>query len=80
MPTSCSFSKYNRKKGEENLLKERYQYKKKYEHIELTLDDEQSDEMAKIVQIIDRDASDTLSKVIEEVDSYGHAVREIWTI
>ena len=34
--------------------------------------------MAKIVQIIDRDASDTLSKVIEEVDSYGHAVPEIW--
>jgi hypothetical protein len=34
--------------------------------------------MAKIVEIIDRDASDTLNKVIDEVDSHGHTVREIW--
>ena len=64
----------SRKKRKENLLKERCQYKKKYEHIELTLDDEQNDEMAKIVEIIDRDASDTLNKVIDEVDSHGDAV------
>ena len=57
----------SRKKRKENLLKERYQYKKKYEHIELTLDDEQNDEMAKILEIIDRDANDTLNKVIDEV-------------
>ena len=46
--------------------------------MELTLDDEQSDEMASIVEIINRDASDTLNKVIEEVGSQGQAVREIW--
>ena len=65
----------SRKKRKENLLKEQYQYK--YEHIELMLDDEQSDEMASIVEIINRDASDTLNKVIEEVGSQGQAVREI---
>ena len=44
----------------------------------MTLDDEQDDEMAKIAEIIDRDASDTLNMVIDEVDSHGDAVREIW--
>ena len=36
----------------------------KYEHIEFTLDDEQSDEMANMVEIINQDACDTLKKVI----------------
>ena len=68
----------SKKKRKGNLLMERYHYKKTYEHIELTLDDEQSGEMANIVDIINRDASDTLNEVIGEVDSQGHAVRDIW--
>ena len=67
----------SRKKRKENLLKEQYQYKK-YEHIDLTLNDEQSDEMASIIEITNRNASDTLNKVIEEVGSQGQAAREIW--
>lgn len=68
----------SKKKRKDNLVKERAQYKKKYEHIELMLDDEQSDEMAHVVDIINRDASDTLNKVIEEAETQGHTVRDIW--
>ena len=56
----AALSPSSRKKRKDNLLKERYQYKKKYEHIELTLDEEQNQQMAGIVDIINRDASGTL--------------------
>jgi len=46
--------------------------------MELTLDEEQSNEMTNIVHIINRDASDTLNKVITEAETHGNTIREIW--
>ena len=74
----AALSPSSRKKRKDNLLKERYQYKKKYEHMDLTLDDEQNEQMANIVDIINRDAGDTLDQVVREVGSQGCAVHEIW--
>ena len=68
----------SQKKRRGNLLKERSQYQKKCEHMELTLDEEQSNEMTNIVHIINRDASDTLNKVITEAETHGNTIREIW--
>ena len=50
-------------------MKEREHNKKllrKYEHTELTLDDDQSEEMGQIVSIINRTCSDTLQSVFKE--------------
>lgn len=68
----------SQKKRRGNLLKERSQYQKKCEHMELTLNGEQSDEMTNIVHIINRDASDSLNKVITEAETHGNTIREIW--
>lgn len=64
----------SQKKRRGNLLKERSQYQKKCEHMELPLDGEQSDEMTNIVHIINRDASDSLNKVITEAETHGNTI------
>ena len=60
------------------MLKECSQYQKKCEHMELTLDEEQSDKMINIVDIINQDAIYTLNKVIIEAEPHGNTIREIW--
>ena len=74
-----------RKKRKENLMKKRAHDKKivrKYEHTEITLDDEQSDEMAEIVDIINRDSSacSTLKQIFSEAQEKTKEsnVKQIW--
>jgi hypothetical protein len=64
-------------------MKEREHDKKllrKYEHTELTLDDDQSEEMGQIVSIINRSCSDTLQNVFKEAKERGgkSEIEEIW--
>ncbi|MCG8620370.1 MAG: hypothetical protein MJE68_00005 [Proteobacteria bacterium] len=65
-------------------MKEREHNKKllrKYEHTELTLDDDQSEEMGQIVSIINSTCSDTLQSVFKEAKERGGGkseVEEIW--
>ncbi len=53
---------------------------RKYEHTEASLDVDQSDQMAEVVDIINDKSSDTLSKIFEEAESQGKCteVKEIW--
>ncbi len=62
-PLSC-LSPASHKKRKCNLMNERMQDKKclqKYEYTEVTLDDDQSEEMSQIVDIINDKSSETLS-------------------
>ena len=63
-------------------MTERAQDKKtirKYEHTEITLDDDQSDEMAEIVNVINSRSPDALSEIFQEAESQGKSgVKEIW--
>ena len=64
-----ALSPASQKKRKSNLMKEREHNKKllrKYEHTELTLDDEQSEEMGQIVNIINQNGSDALHNVFKE--------------
>lgn len=68
------------KKRRENLMTERFKDKKliaKYEHVEVTLDDEQNDEMTKIVNKINDQSADTLSKLFKEAEDQGN-LKAIW--
>ncbi len=53
---------------------------RKYENTEVSLDDDQSDQMAEVVEIINDKSSDTLSKIFEEAESQGKGteIKEIW--
>ena len=53
---------------------------RKYEHTELTLDDDQSEEMGQIVSIINHSCSDTLQSVFKEAKERGgkSEIEEIW--
>ena len=52
---------------------------RKYERTEVTLDDDQSDEMAKIVDVISNKSSDVLSKIFEEAENEGKSdIKEVW--
>ena len=80
-----SLSPASQKKRKYNLMHERVEDKKrlrKYEHTELTLDDEQSDELSQIVQIISTESHGhtVLSQIFDEAEKQGRgqAVREIW--
>ena len=64
-------------------MKEREHDKKllrKCEHTELTLDDDQSEEMGQIVSIINQSCSDTLHSVFKEAKEQGGKceIEEIW--
>lgn len=71
------------KKRRDNMMVERCIEKKKlrkYENTEVSLDDDQSDQMAEVVDIINDKSSDTLSKMFDEAESQGKGteVKEIW--
>lgn len=53
---------------------------RKHEHMDVNLDDEQSDELGLIVDTINEKSSDVLSQVFEEAEKEGKGtdVREIW--
>ena len=52
---------------------------RRYEHTEITLDDDQSDEMAEIVNVINGTSPDALSEIFQEAGSQGKGgVKEIW--
>ena len=69
-------------KQRKNLMTERTQDKKtirKYEHMEITLDDDQSNEMAEIVNVSNSRSPDALSEIFQEAESQGKGgVKEIW--
>ena len=44
---------------------------RKNKHMEITLDDDQSDEMAKTVDVISNKSSDVLSKIFKEAENEG---------
>ena len=74
-----SLSPASQKKRKYNLMHERVEDKKrlrKYEHTELTLDDEQSDELSQIVQIISTESHGhtVLSQIFDEAGQRP----EIW--
>lgn len=68
-------------KRRENLMSERARDKKtirKYEHTEITLDDDQSDEMAEVVDVINSKSPDALSEIFQEAEDQGKSgVKEI---
>lgn len=64
-------------------MKERHHDKKliqKYQHTEVTLDDEQNDEMEQIVDIINQDGSDVLREIFEQSrEKIGrNDVEDVW--
>ena len=71
------------KKRKGNTQQERNKYKKalaKYRHMEVTLDDEQSNEMVEIMDKIDTVGKKTLEEIFMEAESsgVGGSVRGIW--
>lgn len=81
-PISC-LSPKSQKKRKSSLMHERVLDRKrlqKYEHAEVTLDDDQSTEMEQIVNHIEVNASDTLQQIFREADKNGkgEAFRDIW--
>lgn len=53
---------------------------RKYEHTELTLDDDQSEEMDQIISIINQSCSDILQSVFKKAKERGgeYEIEEIW--
>ena len=74
-----ALSPASQKKRRGKLLKERYQYKKKLELMEITLDDAQNDDMAKIICIVNKD-SHALNEVIEGAGCQNRSeiITELW--
>ena len=73
----------SQKKRKENTQQERTQQivkLQKYAHTELTLDDEQNDELTKLIATIEERGDEEVEKILKEADSSGagEAVREIW--
>ena len=54
----------------------------KYDDLDVTLDDEQSDELSSIMSKIEESSPDELSKIFEEADgcSAGDSVRALWDL
>lgn len=50
----------------------------KYEHTEITLDDDQSEEMAQIVDIISNKSPEVLTQVFEEAPAQGKVLGDTW--
>lgn len=76
-----ALSPASQKKRKGRLLKERYKYKKKLEHMEIVLEDEQNDEMRKIVDIVNGDSHrSTLDEVIDGAgcQDKSEVIREMW--
>ena len=75
-----TLSPASQKKRKGKLLKERYQYKKKLEHMEVSLDEEQSDEMAQIISIMSKDHHSTINELIDgaECQNKSEFVQELW--
>ena len=79
----AALSPASQKEQKSNLMKERERDKKllrMYEHTELTLDDDRSEEMGQIVGIINRSCSDSLQCVFKEAKEQGgkSEIEEIW--
>ena len=73
----------SQKKRKQNVTGERINDKKKlrkYENTEITLDDDQHDDLCEIVKKIEQISKDDLEKVFCEGDIHGvgDKVREIW--
>lgn len=73
----------SQKKRKENTQRERAKDRKllqKYSHTELTLDDEQQDDLSKLVDAIGEKGSEKVRSILLDADSHGvgEAVREIW--
>ena len=73
----------SQKKRKEYTQRDRAKHKKllrKYSHTEVTLDDEQHEELSQLVNAIDENGSADLDELLQDADSYGmkDAVSEIW--
>lgn len=73
----------SQKKRKENTQRERAKDRsrlQKYSHTELTLDDEQHDELSKLIDAIDENGGKEIEEIMQDADSHGvgDCVREIW--
>ena len=73
----------SRKKRKSNTQQERNKDKRalaKYQHMEITLDDEQNDELVDIMEKVENVGKDTLEEIFLEADTCGagNTLRQIW--
>ena len=73
----------SQKKRKDNSQRERDKHRaklQKYGHTEITLDDEQHDELVKLMEAIDEQGGNELETVLQDAEcqGVGNAVREIW--
>lgn len=73
----------SQKKRKENTQQERAQHLirlQKYSHTELTLEDDQHDELSKLMVTIKERGTEEVEEILKEADNngVGDAVREIW--
>ena len=73
----------SQKRRKENTQRERAKDQsrlQKYSYTELTLDDEQHDELSKLMDAIDERGSEDIEVIMREADSHGvgNSFREIW--
>ena len=73
----------SQKKRKENTQQERAKHLiqlQKYSHTELTLDDDQHDELCKLIATIEERGTEEIEEILKEADNNGagDAVREIW--
>ena len=88
-PSSTCPLKYmsptSQKRRKENSQRERDKHRaklQKYSHTEITLDDEQHDELTKLVEAIDEQGGKELETILQDAECHGvgNAVCEIWEI
>ena len=73
----------SKKKRKGNTLRERAKDRirlQKYSHAELTLDDEQHDELSQLVDAIEEKGGQEIEEIMQDADNHGvgNSVREIW--
>ncbi len=70
----------SQKKREKNAQRNRSKILQKYSHTELSLDDEQHEELSRLVNAIDEQEGDDLNQLLSDVGTHGvrDAVNEIW--
>ena len=70
----------SQKKRKEYTQRERSNNQKKYYDTELTLDDEQNDELSRLMDAIEEKGSKEVEDIMQDADSHGVGdfVREIW--
>ena len=73
----------SQKKRKENAQRERAKDRsrlQKYSHTELTLDDDQHDELSKLMDTIEEKGGKEIEEVMQDAKSHGvgDSVREIW--